>query len=145
MVLNINYLLIGNTRFHWAKKIQDRYVFYHTFTNEQLPKDINLENLIWASVGQFTSKALKKENEIKTKDIPYISIPNHFGVDRALGSLYAAQKIDNPFKKDLLIADCGTTLSLTKITSKGEIIGGQILPGFFTQLNAMQQNTKHKL
>ena len=46
-------------------------------------------------------------------------------------------------QKDLLIADCGTTLSLTKLTSKGSIIGGQIIPGFLTQLKSMEKSTKN--
>ena len=51
--------------------------------------------------------------------------------------------IENPFKKDLLIADFGTILSITKLNSNGSIIGGQLLPGFLTQLKSMEQSTKN--
>jgi len=41
----------------------------------------------------------------------------------------------------LLIADFGTILSITKLNSNGSIIGGQLIPGFLTQLKSMEQNT----
>ena len=43
----------------------------------------------------------------------------------------------------MLIADFGTILSITKLNSNGSILGGQLLPGFLTQLRAMEQNTKN--
>ena len=43
----------------------------------------------------------------------------------------------------MLIADFGTILSITKLNSNGFIIGGQLLPGFLTQLKSMEQNTKN--
>ena len=46
-------------------------------------------------------------------------------------------------KKDLLIADFGTILSITKVNSNGSIIGGQLIPGFLTQLKSIEQNTKN--
>ncbi len=43
----------------------------------------------------------------------------------------------------MLIADFGTILSITKVNSNGSIIGGQLIPGFLTQLKSMEQNTKN--
>ena len=43
----------------------------------------------------------------------------------------------------MLIADFGTILSITKLNSNGSIIGGQLVPGFLTQLKSMEQNTKN--
>ena len=43
----------------------------------------------------------------------------------------------------MLIADFGTILSITKINSNGTIIGGQLIPGFLTQLKSMEQNPKN--
>ena len=43
----------------------------------------------------------------------------------------------------MLIADFGTILSITKLNSNGAIIGGQLLPGFLTQLKSIEQNTKN--
>jgi len=81
--------------------------------------------------------------EIKTKNIQLSNLPDYFGVDRALACIAALKIIENPLKKDLLIADFGTILSITKLNSNGSIIGGQLLPGFLTQLKSMEQNTKN--
>jgi len=86
---------------------------------------------------------MKKENQIKTKDIRLSNLPDYFGVDRALACLAALNIIANPLKKDLLIADFGTILSITKLNPNGSIIGGQLIPGFLTQLKSMEQNTKN--
>ena len=43
----------------------------------------------------------------------------------------------------MLIADFGTILSITKLNSNGSLIGGQLSPGFLTQLKSMDQNTKN--
>ena len=139
---DIYFLLVGNSRLHWAENSQDNYRFFHT-QRDEIPQNINLKNLIWASVGKLPDLFLRKENEIKTQDIKLQNLPDYFGVDRALACLEAFKIIENPFQKDLLIADCGTTLSLTKLTANGSIIGGQIIPGFLTQLKSMEKHTKN--
>ena len=143
MVSDINFLLIGNSRLHWAKYSKNQSKFFHTKKDEKVPKNIDLEQLIWASVGKPPNFLLKKENEIKTKDINLSNLPDYFGIDRALACLAAQKIIENPFKKDLLIADFGTILSITKLNSNKSIIGGQLLPGFLTQLKSMEQNAKN--
>ena len=143
MVSDINFLLVGNSRLHWAKYSKNQSKFFHTKKEEKVPENIDLDQLIWASVGKLPNFLLKKENEIKTKDIQLSNLPDYFGVDRALASLAALKIIENPVKKDLLIADFGTILSITKLNSSGSIIGGQLTPGFLTQLKSMEQNTKN--
>ncbi len=143
MVSDINFLLVGNSRLHWAKYSKYQSKFFHTKKEEKVPGNIDLDQLIWASVGKLPNFLLKKENEIKTKDIPLSNLPDYFGIDRALACLAALKIIENPFKKDLLIADFGTILSITKLNSNGSIIGGQLTPGFLTQLKSMEQNTKN--
>ena len=113
MIDDVNYLLVGNSRLHWAENLQTKYNFFHTQKNNKIPHNINLNKLIWASVGKLPDFCLKQENKISTQDIKLKNLPDHFGVDRALGCLEALKKIENPLKKELLIADCGTTLSLT--------------------------------
>ena len=139
----MNFLLIGNSRLHWAKYFDDDYRFFHTQKNDKVPKNINSKNLIWATVGSSPKFSLKKENEIKTKDIPLSNLPDYFGIDRAFACLAALKIIKNPLKKNLLIADFGTILSITKLNSNGSLIGGQLSPGFLTQLKSMDQNTKN--
>ena len=143
MVSDINFLLVGNSRLHWAKYSKNQSKFFHTKKEQKVPENINLDELIWASVGKLPNFLLKKENEIKTKDIQLSNLPDYFGVDRALACIAALKIIENPFKKDLLIADFGTILSITKLNSNGSIIGGLLLPGFLTQLKSMEQNTKN--
>ena len=143
MVSDINFLLVGNSRLHWAKYSKNQSKFFHTKKEQKVPKNIDLDQLIWASVGKLPNFLLKKENEIKTKDIKLSNLPDYFGIDRSLACLAALKIIKNPLKKDLLIADFGTILSITKLNSNGIIIGGQLIPGFLTQLKSMEQNTKN--
>ena len=143
MVSDINFLLVGNSRLHWAKYSKNRSKFFHTKKEEKVPENIDLDQLIWASVGKLPNFLLKKENEIKTKDIQLSNLPDFFGVDRALACLAALKIIENPLKKDLIIADFGTILSITKLNSNGSILGGQLIPGFLTQLKSMEKYTKN--
>ena len=143
MVSNINFLLVGNSRLHWANYSENQSKFFHTKREQKFPDNIDLNKLIWASVGKLPNFSLKEENEIKTKNIQLSNLPDHFGIDRALACLAALKTIENPLKKDLLIADFGTILSITKLNSNGSILGGQLIPGFLTQLKSMEQNTKN--
>jgi len=143
MISDINFLFVGNSRLHWAKYSKNQSKFFHTKKEQKVPKNIDLDQLIWASVGKLPNFLLKKENEIKTKDVQLLNLPDYFGVDRALACIAALKIIENPYKKDLLITDFGTILSITKLNSNGSIIGGQLLPGFLTQLKSMEQNTKN--
>ena len=143
MVSDINFLLVGNSRLHWAKYSKNQSKFFHTKKEQKVPENIDLDQLIWASVGKLPNFLLRKENEIKTKGIQLSNLPDYFGVDRALACVAALKIIENPLKKDLLIADFGTILSITKLNSNGSIIGGQLVPGFLTQIKSMEQNTKN--
>ncbi len=139
----INFLLVGNSRLHWASYSENQSKFFHTKREQKFPENIDVNKLIWASVGKLPNFSLKEENEIKTKNIQLSNLPDHFGIDRALACLAALKTIENPLKKDLLIADFGTILSITKLNSNGSILGGQLIPGFLTQLKSMEQNTKN--
>ena len=65
MVSDINFLLVGNSRLHWAKYSQNQSKFFHTKKDQPVPKNIDLDQLIWASVGESPNFLLKEENEIK--------------------------------------------------------------------------------
>ena len=140
---DINFLLVGNSRLHWANYSQNQSKFFHTQREQKFPENIDINKLIWASVGKLPKFSLKEENKIETKNIPLSNLPDYFGIDRALACLAALKTIENPLKKDLLIADFGTILSITKLNSNGSILGGQLIPGFLTQLKSMEQNTKN--
>jgi len=139
----VDYLVIGNTRLHWALNQNYSYEFSHTFINESLPKNIDFKKLIWASVGKYPTNNLLKKNQVTLKDITLLNMPHFIGIDRALVCFAALRMIKNKLKKNLLIVDLGTTVSITKIDNQGNILGGQLFPGFTTQLKSMEQNTKN--
>ncbi len=139
----VDYLIIGNTRLHWALNKNCTYEFSHTLTNQLLPKNIDFRNLVWASVGKYQISNLLKKNQVTLKDINLKNMPHYLGIDRALVCYAALRKIENKLNKNLLIVDLGTTVSITKIDNQGSILGGQLFPGFTTQLKSMEQNTKN--
>ena len=143
MVEKVTFLLIGNSRLHWAENFQNNYKYFHTDKINSFPKNINVNNIVWASVGKFPTSLLKKQNKITVKDMNLKNVPNYFGIDRAFGCLEALKIIENPMKRNLIVADFGTTLSITKLNAQGSIIGGQIVPGFLTQLKSIEQYTKN--
>ncbi len=139
----VDYLLIGNTRLHWAFNKNSSYKFSHTLVNDSLPKNIDLKNLIWASVGKYPTNNLLKKNQVTIKDINLKDIPHFIGIDRALACFAALSMFKSKLSKNLLIVDLGTTVSITKIDNQGNMLGGQLFPGFTTQLKSMEQSTKN--
>ena len=71
MVSDINFLLVGNSRLHWAKYSKNQSKFFHTKKEQKVPENIDLDQLIWASVGKLPNFSLKEENEIKLKIFSY--------------------------------------------------------------------------
>ena len=139
----VDYLLIGNTRLHWAFNKNSSYKFSHTLANDSLPKNIDLKKLIWASVGEYPTNNLLKKNQVSIADINLKDIPPFIGIDRALACFAALNMFKSKLSKNLLIVDLGTTVSITKIDNQGNILGGQLFPGFTTQLKSMEQSTKN--
>ena len=78
MVEDIHFLLVGNSRLHWAENLQKSYRFFHTKRNNKVPQHININKLIWASVGKLPDFSLRQENEIKTQDICLKNFPDYF-------------------------------------------------------------------
>ncbi len=135
-----NYLMIGNTRWHWASKIQKDWKFFHTSPNPIKFKDKDYSKLTWASVGTVPKNIkLCPSKKIILDDVPLNNLPSNLGIDRALASWSAFKKYSSLKNKerDLIVIDAGTILSVTKITSKGEFAGGQLISGFRLQLSSM--------
>ena len=139
----VDYLLIGNTRLHWAVNKNSSYKFSNTLVNDSLPKNIDFKKLIWASVGKYPTNNLLKKNQVTIKDINLINMPDFIGIDRALACFAALIMFKSKSSRNLLIVDLGTTVSITKIDHQGNILGGQLFPGFTTQLKSMEQSTKN--
>ncbi len=139
-------LLIGNSRWHWALQNKDGWEFLHEEPNLNKLKFIDKRSLRWAAVGEIPKNdILNSSRRINIKDIPLLNLPPWVGIDRALGGWSAYMKYQNSdqFSKGMLIADAGTVLSITKVTSKGEFAGGQLIAGLMLQLKAMENGTKN--
>ena len=135
-----NYLMIGNTRWHWAKKIGENWEYFHTSPNPTKFKDKDYSQLSWASVGPIPENInLSPAKKVKLSDVPLSNLPSNLGIDRALASWSAFNKQSSlkSQKQDLIVIDAGTILSVTKITKKGEFAGGQLISGLKLQLSSM--------
>ena len=53
MISDINFLLVGNSRLHWAQYSKNQSKFFHTKKDQKVPENIDLDQLIWASVGKL--------------------------------------------------------------------------------------------
>ena len=140
MYSKANYLMIGNTRWHWASKIKENWKYFHTLPNPIEFKDKDYSQITWASVGQIPKDIkLNPSRKIILDNVPLTNLPYNLGIDRALASWSAFQKNSSVTskKQDLIIIDAGTILSVTKITNKGEFAGGQLISGFRLQLSSM--------
>ncbi len=139
-----NCLMIGNTRWHWASRIKKEWQYFHTSPNPIEFKDKDYSQLTWASVGPIPKTiGLSPSKNIILDDIPLNNLPSNLGIDRALASWSAFQKQSfmKSKEQDLIIIDAGTVLSVTKITSKGEFAGGELISGFRLQLSSMSNGT----
>jgi type III pantothenate kinase len=141
-----NYLMIGNTRWHWASKIKKDWKYFHTSPNPIEFKDTDYSQLTWASVGPVPENIkLCPSKQIILDNVPLNNLPSKLGIDRALASWSAFKKQSSLKSKeqDLIVIDAGTILSVTKITKKGEFAGGQLIPGFRLQLSSMANRAFH--
>ena len=135
-----NYLMIGNTRWHWASKIKNHWKYFHTSPNPIEFKDTDYSQVSWSSVGPIPKNIkLCPSKKIKLNDIPLKNLPANIGIDRALAawSAFKKQSFLKGKEQDLIVIDAGTILSVTKITKKGEFAGGQLISGLKLQLSSM--------
>ena len=135
-------LLIGNSRWHWAHRHEDRWCFQH---DEPDPQRIDTANLVWAAVGEVPA-ALEsaQDSRLQLNDVPLQGCPPWLGVDRALGAWAAWRRQQSQvgdLDQGLLLADAGTVLSLTLLDGDGRFRGGRLMPGLRLQLQAMASGT----
>lgn len=127
------WLLIGNSRWHWAEDGQDQGRRYWSEAAAtvlpQLPSG-------WAAVGPVPP-GLPSAGRLELAHIPLQNLPPWLGVDRALGGYEAWQRCQRP----VLVADAGTALSLTWVDAQGRFCGGRLQAGAALQLQALHQGT----
>ena len=128
------WLLIGNSRWHWA---EGELGCLRTWSSSAGVEQ--LEGLVaWAAVGPVPASApLPLERRLHLKDVPLLEQPGWLGVDRALVGWRAWCLASGP----VLVADGGTALSLTLVTSEGRFGGGRLLAGAALQLRALAAET----
>ncbi len=138
-------LLIGNSRWHWAIQEDKKWSFFHTYPNPKKLKSISKSLSKWAAVGPIPDEIeLDHSRCIKINNIPLKKLPKWIGIDRALVAWAAFEKakFKNLHQKGVLIADAGTIISLTCISSKGEFIGGQLAAGLKLQRSIMSNGAE---
>ena len=138
-------LLIGNSRWHWAIHEEKKWLFVHESPDSKKLKEIGDQLCKWAAVGPIPKNvSLDSSKRINIKNIPLLKLPNWIGVDRALASWAAFKKAKNKnlHSHGILIADAGTVLSITRITTNGEFAGGQLLPGLHLQRLSMSNGAE---
>lgn len=137
------WLLIGNTRWHWALAggsggssrtpgAQLRFVHLPPSASAVEPP------LAWAAVGAVPPEAaLPAASRLQLEDVPLAGSPPWLGIDRALAGWWAARLSGGP----VLVADAGTVLSLTRVDGRGRFAGGRLMAGAAMQLAAMGSGT----
>ena len=140
-----HWLLIGNSRWHWASQGLDGWRTWHTapgFGFECAPmaglRNDGVRLAGWAAVGPIPDQAgLDGSARMGLADIPLQAMPPWLGVDRALAGWRAWQLSGSP----VLVADAGTALSLTRVDAVGQFVGGRLMAGAALQLRALAEGT----
>ena len=142
-----NYLLIGNSRWHWALKTQNSWNFINTSLESEHRQYLNMPLSAWAGVGSIPRHINLDPNlQVTLKDIPLLNAPHWLGIDRALASWTAfkkAKELSTMPENGLLIADAGTIMSINRINGNGKFLGGQLMPGLHLQITAMSNGTEN--
>ncbi|SBO44758.1 type III pantothenate kinase [Cyanobium sp. NIES-981] len=136
------WLLIGNSRWHWAMATPDGLQCWsgppqtgEPQPGEPLPGE---GPVAWAAVGPLPARSgLDPARRLTLAHIPLASAPPWLGVDRALVAWEAWQDCRLP----VLVADAGTALSLTRVDGAGRFAGGRILAGAALQWRALASET----
>ena len=135
-------LLIGNSRWHWAERQGNTVRIEHGPPD---PGRIGTDPPVWAAVGPVPESLMAYQDlRISLEDVPLPKAPPWLGVDRALGAWMAwrcSQEQQLDCSRGLLLVDAGTVLSLTRVTADGCFGGGQLIPGYRLQLQAMTKRT----
>jgi len=141
----LRWLLIGNSRWHWALAQngesgadQPQQFLHLPPPTSPLTAAVDLP-LVWAAVGPVPPCAgLPAETRLALDDVPLAEAPPWLGIDRALAGWWAAQLAGGP----VLVADAGTVLSLTRVDGCGRFAGGRLMAGAALQLRAMGAGTQ---
>lgn len=143
------WLLIGNSRWHWAEADANLQPVADAacalaqpslhFLHRPPPAGPVAPPLAWAAVGPVPPRAaLTPATRLQLADVPLAGAPAWLGIDRALAGWRAASEAAGP----VLVADAGTVLSLTRVDGRGRFAGGRLMAGAGLQLTAMGAGTE---
>jgi type III pantothenate kinase len=157
---HLRWLLIGNSRWHWAELVEAGasgeaasvgLVLRHWHqpppaVGDRGPfvVDPQVTGLVaWAAVGAVDPAwNLPEPLRFGLEQIPLAGLPPWLGIDRALAGwgAWRREQALNP-GASVLVADAGTALSLTRVDGGGHFRGGRLMAGFGLQLRALAAGT----
>ncbi|MFM7086432.1 MAG: type III pantothenate kinase [Cyanobium sp.] len=137
--LPTRWLLVGNSRWHWAEATASGLQITHTPPPaEPMPPIPAAPLRAWAAVGPLPADwAADPLRRMQSRMVPLRGVPTWLGVDRALAGWMGWHLTGEP----VLVADAGTVLSLTRIDACGRFCGGRLIAGLGLQLRAMAGGT----
>jgi type III pantothenate kinase len=131
------WLLIGNSRWHWAESHGNGLRIWHSSPGDALafqPDDLKG----WAAAGALrAAHPLPQQRRVQLPEVPLRDAPAWLGIDRALSGWLAWRRTGRP----VLVADAGTVLSLTRVDGEGCFQGGRLMAGLALQWRAMAEGT----
>jgi type III pantothenate kinase len=157
------WLLIGNSRWHWAEAIGHAGAgsgsavdsasvplrFSHSPPSPD-PGGLAWSRLrAWAAVGRLPSPGEPGFGRLQALEsrrlglgrVPLLQLPPWLGIDRALVGWQAWWHQSQRGGGAVLVADAGTALSLTRVAATGAFAGGRLQPGVSLQLQSLGQST----
>ena len=139
-VVRQRWLLIGNSRWHWAEAAGTGLSVWHEAPDAGEVSARAAAPLAWAAVGPVpAATGLNEAGRLRLSEVPLWDLPPWLGIDRALAGWQAWR--DQP-DRPVLVADAGTVLSLTRVDRQGGFRGGRLLAGLALQLRAMAAGTR---
>ena len=151
------WLLIGNSRWHWAEALAETAAEAGTaalhFSHGLPPPDLAVvpwnRLRAWAAVGPLPiqgeegSRWLEQleSRRLPLERVPLQQLPPWLGIDRALVGWQAWRCQAQRGRGAVLVADAGTALSLTLVGATGNFAGGRLQPGLTTQIRSLGRTT----
>ncbi len=151
------WLLIGNSRWHWAEALAETAAEPGTsalhFSHGPPPPDLAVvpwnRLRAWAAVGPLPiqgeegSRRLEQleGRRLRLERVPLQQIPPWLGIDRALVGWQAWRCQVQRGGGAVMVADAGTALSLTRVGATGNFAGGRLQPGVSTQISSLGRTT----
>jgi type III pantothenate kinase len=134
------WLLIGNSRWHWAAPgaAAQELELWHSAPARGPLGEATAQLLAWAAVGSVPAGAgLAPERRLRLADVPLTAAPPWLGIDRALAGWQAWRRRGGA----VLVADAGTVVSLSRVDRSGAFAGGRLMAGVALQWRAMAAGT----